>query len=232
MRTLKGPAQAGMNRVWWNLRYDAQKEARLRTVPADEPGVTLGPEGWRALTTWGRGAVQPPAAPGKYTVKVKVAGKELSESLTVLKDPNSGWSEQDIAKQVALGLDLRAEINDAVDMINQIEWKRRQLQDAQGMYASEGKEPERAAAKAAEDKLTAVEGQLFDLSLTGPVEDSFRHPMRLYGRIANLAENVLNGTDAPPTTQQLEVNTEFKQRLEEYRRRFRIAMDTAPIAIR
>jgi len=229
VRTFKGPAQAGVNRAWWNLRYDPQKEARLRTVPADEPGAMLGPDGSRPLITWGRGQVEVSAAPGTYTVKVKVAGKELSEPLTVLKDPNSGWSEQDIAKQVALGLDLRNEINDAVDMINQIEWRRRQLQDLQGMYASEGKESERAAAKAAEDKLAAVEGQLFDLSLTGPIEDSFRHPMRLYGRIINLAQNVLNGTDAPPTTQQLAVNAEFKQRLEESRRRFRIAMDAAPL---
>ncbi len=140
VRSFKGPAQAGLNRVWWNLKYDPQKEVKLRTVPADEPGAMLGPDGSRPLITWGRGQVMPPVAPGKYTVKVNVAGREVSEPLTVLKDPNSGWSEQDIAKQVALGLELRGEIDDAVDMINQIEWRRRQLQNMQGMHASEGKD--------------------------------------------------------------------------------------------
>ena len=229
VRTLKGPAEAGLNRVWWNLRYDPQKTVHLRTVPASEPGAQLGPDGSRPLITWGRGEVQPTVAPGSYSVRLKIGTRTLpAQPVMVLKDPNSGWSEQDIAKQVALGLDLRSEINDAVDMINQIEWRRRQLEDAQGMYASEGKETERAAAKAAEDKLAAVEGQLFDLSLTGPIEDSFRHPMRLYGRIVNLAQNVLNGTDAPPTTQQIAVNVEFKQRLDDAKRQFKIALDTTP----
>jgi photosystem II stability/assembly factor-like uncharacterized protein len=228
IRSMKGPARAGINRAWWDLRYDPQHEVRLRTAPADAPWDTPGPEG-RPLVTWGRGSVQPAVAPGKYTVKVAVAGRSLSAPLTVLKDPGSAWSDQDIARQVELGLELRTEVNDAIDMINQIEWRRRQLQDLQGMYASQGKETERKAAKAAEDKLAAVEGDLFDLSLTGQIEDSFRHPMRLYGRIVNLAQNVLNGTDAPPTTQQIEVNAEFKKRVDDARRRFKIAMDTTTV---
>ncbi|MGE5243617.1 MAG: WD40/YVTN/BNR-like repeat-containing protein [Betaproteobacteria bacterium] len=228
IRTMKGSAEAGLNRAWWDLRYDPNKRAELRTAPPGEPWVSLGPDGSRPLVTWGRGVVQPTVAPGKYTVKVKVGTRELSAPLTVLKDPHSGWSEQDIARQVALGLELRDEINGAVDMINQIEWRRRQLEDAQGMYASEGKEAERKAAKAAEEKLIGVEGRLFDLSLTGHIEDSFRHPMKLYGRIVNLAQNLLNGTDAPPTTQQVQVNEEFKKRLDDARRQYRIVLDTLP----
>ena len=45
VRTMKGPAKAGVNRAWWDLRFDRSKEARLRTSPLYAPWVSVKAEG-------------------------------------------------------------------------------------------------------------------------------------------------------------------------------------------
>src|SRR5256712_1194373 len=47
VRTLQGTKSVGINRVWWDLRTDSTKAARLRTKPLYDPELRLGPEGWR-----------------------------------------------------------------------------------------------------------------------------------------------------------------------------------------
>src|SRR5205823_14639538 len=45
VRTMKGPAEAGLDRVWWNLRYDRTREAKLRTSPEHAPWFAVSPSG-------------------------------------------------------------------------------------------------------------------------------------------------------------------------------------------
>src|SRR5205807_2341356 len=47
IRTLKGTTQAGVNRVWWDLKYDSTRQPRLRTSPEGHPEIGLQAEGWR-----------------------------------------------------------------------------------------------------------------------------------------------------------------------------------------
>jgi hypothetical protein len=47
VRTLVATSQPGLNRVWWDLRFEATKEIRLRTAPMYAPEVTLNTQGWR-----------------------------------------------------------------------------------------------------------------------------------------------------------------------------------------
>jgi photosystem II stability/assembly factor-like uncharacterized protein len=59
------------------------------------------------------------------------------------------------------------------------------------------------------------------VNLTGAREDSFRAPMRLYGRLATLLSDVAeNGADFPPTTQQLSVHDVLHARLDAAARAF------------
>src|SRR3989454_9900062 len=87
VRTLQGTKSVGINRVWWDLRTDSTKAARLRTTPLYDPELRLGPEGARPAPRVGRMTVLVP--PGTYTVKLKVGGQEQSQPLVVRKDPNS-----------------------------------------------------------------------------------------------------------------------------------------------
>src|SRR5262249_16265820 len=93
VRTFKGPGKAGLNRAYWDLELDKTKEARLRTSPLLAAHVKVPLEG---IPAPGVGRLGLLAAPGTYTVKMKVGDRELSQPLTVLKDPGSGASHEDL----------------------------------------------------------------------------------------------------------------------------------------
>jgi hypothetical protein len=129
----------------------------------------------------------------------------------VLRDPNSLGTEADLHAQFDFLTRLRAELDEVADMINHLERTRRQVEDFTHTFSSGPKAA--AAAKAAADfeaQVVAVEGELFDVHLTGQTEDSFRHAMMLYGKLANLdAELSGSGADLPPTDQQKQVYAEL-----------------------
>jgi hypothetical protein len=211
VRTLTGTKTAGVNRTNWDLRYELSKEIRLRTSPAYAPEIHVGPEGWRPLPEGGRMSVLAP--PGTYTVKLSVDGRDLSRTLTVIKDPNSGGSEQESQAQTEMLLDLRHELESAADMVNQIETIRSQLAGITSMLQSN---PENASIKSAADdldkKLIDVEDNLIQRRLTGAGQDTTRWPAKLISKINYLAGG-LASADFGPTTQQREVAAQLKEQL-------------------
>ena len=214
IRTLEGSADAGVNRVWWDLRHQGPERAVLRTAPPGEPWVETPPEG-RPVMTWGSGRLRGPlVSPGTYTVRLTVAGQTFTQPLEVRKDPNTKGTLADIEAQEALSLRMQDELNLDVRMINRIEWTRRQLEDLRGaLREGEGDDVVLAAADSLEDALLAVEGRLFDVHLTGGREDAFRHPMQLYGMYLEIMREVDGSGDHPPTDQQNEVHDLLRGRL-------------------
>jgi hypothetical protein len=219
IKTLEGTKETGLNRVWWNLRYEPSEEPKLRTAPLYAPHVKLGKEGWRPLVTWG-GPISPKVAPGTYTVKLFVEGKEFTQKLAIKKDPNSAGIEEDIKAQVKMLLELRDNSSAAVHMVNEIEWIRRQIYDLFSIL-EEKKDTSSiiTAGHELDKRLMAIEGNLVQLKLTGGSQDSLRWPVKLYAKLSNLAGEV-GRTDFPPTTQQIEVHEMFKEQLASYQAQF------------
>lgn len=228
IRTLAGSTQPGINRTWWDLRYTGPEVVKLRNSPPGEPWVKTGPEGWRPLVHWRNYNQGPQVAPGTYTIKLNVDGKESTETLEVVRDPNDLAKEPDIKANVDFQLQIRNEMTEAGQMINRIEWTRKQLGDMEAML---GDDPKNAAvvqaAKDLEQKIYAVEGKFFPLSLTGRTEDAFRAPSVLYGNLANLGFVAENGADLPPTDQAVELNKELQQQLVESRQAVKQLYETA-----
>ena len=228
IRSLDAPKRQGINRVWWNLRYEDVKQPRLRSRPPGKDHVKFNDDGWRILYSWdldlNGGQRGPLAVPGIYTVRLRLGDREFTQPLTILKDPHSSGTEADIRAQVAMSLEMRDELNEIVDMINEIEWLRYQLDGLQERYKSDTTATAVVAASdTLEQKAIAVEGNLYDVNLTGAREDAFRAPMKLWGRISALASDVgANGSDFTPTTQQVEVHAVLRQRLDEARELFRV----------
>ena len=242
VRTLSGSARPGLNRVWWDLRYEPTETPHLRTPPPGMDWVPLGPEGWRPLRTWDldlfRGQLGPRVRPGTYTVRLAIGDDEQTGTVEVLKDPTSRGSLADIEAQLALGLVLRDEINDIVAMINDLEWTRKQLDDLQARLAEradqengDGADPALGEevmemSRAVEQRAIEVEDRLFDIYLTGAREDAFRNPMKLYGRYSALSQDVsYSSADHPPTVPQVEVHRVLQARLEEARNAYRVLLD-------
>ena len=215
VQTIRGTRNAGLNRVWWNLRTENSKEVRLRTAPLYAPDVKLNAEGWRPMPEGGRMTVLVP--PGTYTVKLNVDGQDVgSQSLAVLKDPNDGATEADIQKQTAMLFDLRKDLESAADMVNQIETIRAQLNKLRADQS--GNADVKSAADDFEKKLTDIEDSLIQRKYSGQGQDTTRFPGKLIGKMTYLGGGIATG-DYPPNKQQQEVHAMFKAQLADLRKR-------------
>ncbi|HXY32253.1 MAG TPA: hypothetical protein VEI06_16215 [Gemmatimonadaceae bacterium] len=214
VRTFKAPVTAGLNRTYWDLHGERTKEAIVRASPLYSNWFEVKASGIPAPGV-GRFALLEP--PGTYTVTLSYDGVTQSQPLVILKDPVSGGSEQGIADQMETLNGVYADMNDAVDQINALEIVRRQLVD---LTALAGKDTSMAAMKSASDsleqKLVAVERQLYQMRLTGRGQDGVRWPAELVEQLTYLARNV-GSSDYPPTAQAKEVARELHDRLTKIR---------------
>ena len=215
VRTLSAPSSAGLNRINWDLRFEPTNEIRMRTNPLiPAPQVRLGPQGWRA-PAGGGATIGILAPPGTYTVKLSVGGHEETQPLTVRKDPNTAGTEADIAAQTEMLVNLRRDLNTAIDVLNRSELVRSQLESL-GRVVDDG--PVRKAADDLNKTFIDLEMTLIDLRITGG-QDGVRYAAKLISRFGYLA-NGLSNADFRPTNQQAEVQKLLAERVRDTVARF------------
>lgn len=219
IRTLTLAGHPGLNRVWWDLRYESGSTITMQVPPLDEPWAPA----QRSYAAYGTRI--PPAGPivppGSYSVRVKAGAAQQTAPLTVLADPHSPGTPQSITAQVAFVRMVLAQVDEAAHMGNRMEAMRKQAQDAAASVANDGQK--RAvidAARAFDAKVSAVESKLIDLRNTGRSEDAFRKPVQLYERMSWMIGPMVgtpgsgtSGGDLGPTAQQAAVNDGFKEEL-------------------
>jgi photosystem II stability/assembly factor-like uncharacterized protein len=217
VRTMKVNGKAGGNRAWWDLNYDLTKEPKVRTMPLFTPELRYAPEG-RAAPGVGRLAILAP--PGTYSVQISVAGQQLRQPLTILKDPNSGGSLEDIATQTAFMTDLTTDLNAAVDMINALEVVRSQVGVIKSSLASDSTVKDvRTASDSIDRKLLDVEEQLMQMRITGRGQDVVRWPMQVAEKLLYLAGSAA-GSDHAPAAQHREVQQLLRERVRQIKTQF------------
>jgi hypothetical protein len=173
------------------------------------------------------------AAPGTYTVKLFVGDREYSQNLEVRRDPNSRGSEDDVRQMVSLWLQVANDINEVVDMLNQLEWVGKQLEDMNKVLAaSSGEKKVGGALSDFRANVEAVEDRLLQRQLHASDPKSYRDEMMLYekllwfsGEIGTGAGDIRNTEDYGPTSQQLEVYEILKKRLADSRSEYRRLLD-------
>ena len=210
----------GLNRVVWNLRYEASATPRLRTPPIEHEHREVGQSGWRPPPDGG--PVRPLAAPGRYLVRLRAGGEEHTAWLDVLRDPESEGSATEIQAQLDLQLELREMSDSTSALINRIEWARKGLMDLEERIR--GDAAYRDIVEAGEEldqAMIDLEMSLFDLRLTGGSarQDTIRWPRQLWAKLASLA-GYSSGSDDAPTDQTLEVRDLYRVQLAEYLRRW------------
>ncbi|MCE9601084.1 MAG: sialidase [Gemmatimonadetes bacterium] len=214
VRTLKAKGAAGINRVQWDLRSDQTKEARIRVSPQYSP--------WVGVPAEGRPAPAVPrlarlVLPGTYSVRLTAAGKSLTQPIDVLVDPGSRATMDQMRAQDAVVRALMIDLDTAVVTIDRVETARAQLATARAALRGEEKNKDLlAATDSLDERLAALETQLFQIRVTGRGQDALRYPMGIAEKIGYLA-GVSSGSDDQPTDSEREVQVVLQQRLKDAR---------------
>jgi hypothetical protein len=138
--TMQVQGRAGLNQASWDLLLPAPARPVLRSLPPDNPhiweqGRWQGRE--RPVTHWGLGAAgwQPRAAPGKYTVRMTLNGREYTQPFEIWRDVTLPSNDADLLAGTTLQRDIVSAVNDVVDKINRIEIMRMQVEDLRRQHA-------------------------------------------------------------------------------------------------
>lgn len=196
----RGPAgdgrlnlKAGLNRFYWNLRYEDAE---------DFPGMII----------WG-GLTGPRAAPGAYKAKLKVGGDEQMVDFEVKPDPRSSATTSDYESQLRFLLEARDKLTETHRTIKTIRDVREQLTAITKRVAGRADEKQiAAAAKAIDKEITAIEETLYQTKAKSS-QDVLNFPIRLNNQLVSVAGAAAMG-DNRPTEQMVMVKAELTSKID------------------
>lgn len=225
VRTFKMKGKPGINRVWWDLRGKPTKSITMRTLPVAGEWVPMDRNRTRSayISNPFRSYL---VLPGRYGISMVAGDQKFTSSINIVKDPNSEGTVADIQAQTELLSKMHADYNTIADLVNQMEWTRRQIYDLRDVLAAKPKFKNLTkSANKLDSALMAVEGKLVQLKYTGTGQDDVRYPDMLAGKIGYLAGAVSTG-DFPPTDSHKEVYASLKSRLIETQAEYDKVMST------
>lgn len=237
VRKLTTQGYPGLNRIGWNMHYDAPHQILLRTLPPQDPYIFYTDRFYekdaRPVTHWGMYDMPTPmAAPGNYTAKLTVEGQTYTEPVTILADPNSPGTPADIEASVKLQLRIASDIDKTSDMVNHIEWMRKQLAVVENMLDGEKNETSLAqAARAADQQMQDVEYELLSKPLAASDDKTYISAWKIYYNLLWLsaeigpgAGDVAGGTDYAPTDVEYQLTKDLEQKLAKAEGDYRVLM--------
>ena len=224
INTSRVTARAGMNQATWNMLYPPPVRVTMRSIPPDNPYIWEAGR-WqnreRPPTHWGLGAAnwQPRAAPGKYTVRMTLNGKQYSQPFEIWRDVMLTSTDADLVASLEFQKKIIGTMNEVADKINRIEIMRMQVEDLRKANAS----------NAALDKsLASIYQRMYDtelhfLSKTEMHSDDkwyvekyklFFNLIWLLAEVGGSGGDVMGGAGYKPTNASLSVYQEFLKDLE------------------
>jgi photosystem II stability/assembly factor-like uncharacterized protein len=188
------PTEVGLNRFVWDLHFEA---------PIKVPGAV----------GWGGRPEGPLVSPGKYQLKLTVAGKASTADVELTKDPRISASQADLEKQQEFALRIRDRVGAGDDAVNQIRSVRGQLEALKKRLSADASaKPILDSADALIKKMNAVEEKIIQpKSKSG--EDPLNYPIQVADQLAALQETV-ESADTAPTQASFTVYEELNSRLE------------------
>jgi photosystem II stability/assembly factor-like uncharacterized protein len=189
------PADAGLNRFVWDLRYE---------------GATKVPK----APLWGGNTDGPVALSGTYQVKLTVLGQSYTAPLEITADPRLTVSQADLTKQFDLLMKIRDAVTQTDDTIIEIRSLRDQI-DAVNKHVGEGPQskPIIDAGKSLNKKMTEIEEVLIQTKAKSG-QDVLNFPVRLNNHLVALG-GVVDSASTAPTQQSYEVFDMLSKQLNE-----------------
>jgi ribosome-associated translation inhibitor RaiA len=178
-------AEAGLNRLEWNLRYPSVKR-------------------FDKLVLWNDYLDGPRAVPGIYSATLTAGESALSVPVEVRGDPRSAASAEDLKQQFDFAWSVNRKLTETHEAITRLRKARDQVETVAARV--EGQEPYAAIQSAAEDlvgKLDRIEETLYQTRLEAR-QDPLNFPIRLNDKLAGVMLAATIG-DHPPTASAIEV---------------------------
>jgi photosystem II stability/assembly factor-like uncharacterized protein len=188
------PAEAGLNRFVWDLRYEPPTKIPAAIYDNGQPAGPL-------------------ALPGNFQVRLTVGGKTYTAPLEIKMDPRVKASAEDLRAQFDLLMKLRdreEEMNKAILGIRDL---RNQLQSLEKRLGS-AEETKTVVSNSAElrKKITAIEEDLIQVNATAQ-EDEANYPVKLNSKLGYLT-GVADSADTAPTESEMAVLGELDKQLD------------------
>jgi hypothetical protein len=172
------PAEKGLNRFVWDLRYEPATKV---------PG----------LVVWGGSGAGPVAVPGKYQAKLTVAGKDYAVPFELKEDPRVQTPAADLQKQLELGLKVRDRLSEAHKAVNEMKEAQAQMTALKTRLGSDEKVKDIVAAMDdLNKKIGAVEDGLVQLKAKAG-EDALNFPNGPADQLQALGSTVDSSDNAP-----------------------------------
>jgi photosystem II stability/assembly factor-like uncharacterized protein len=223
VRTLYHHGKAGLNRIWWDLREEPSTGIVVRNKPQFAEWITLNDKRAMAAPSSPKG-IAPLVLPGNYTVTLKVGDKEFSQPLKVLKDPNSEGTDADIVAQKTLLDQIKKDLSSAAEIVNQLEWIRRQGADLKSIAEDQKNKEVIKEIDSFEQRLIELEGTLIQLKVTPQGQGILRFPAQVVEKLQYLG-GTTEIADFAPADQYKEVHQVLEQRLQESKTKFNQLME-------
>ena len=218
VRKMYHKGKAGLNRVWWDLREDPSTALVMRNKPLYAEWITLNDKRATKSPTSPKG-IAPLVSPGTYTVILKVGDKEWSQPLKVLKDPNTEGTEADIVAQKGFMDQIKKDMSSAAEMVNQLEWIRRQGADLKSIAEDQKNNEVVKEIESLEQRAIELENNLTQLKITGQGQGGTRWPAQVIEKLQYLG-GTAEIADFAPADQYKEVHQVLQQRLQEDKNKF------------
>ena len=189
------PANEGMNRFAWDLRYDD---------PIQIPGAFY----------FGVGPRGPLALPGDYQVKLTVGGKSQTAPLHLAIDPRTKGAEAALQNQLTLAMQVNDCMSRLHQAVNEIRDLRSQIQTLHKRFGDDSRlKSSLAAADDLDHKMSEIEQKLIQVNMKGS-EGNLAFPNMLNERFETFS-HIIEAGDTEPTKPQLDVFQTLSAQLEE-----------------
>lgn len=239
IRALTERGREGLNRAFWDLCYEGPRTILLRTTPPENPHIweeeRFKGKDSRPITHWGMSTEPPGPAvlPGRYTVRLTVEGQSYTQTLEVLRDPSISGTNSELEASLKLQLRIRDDVSKVADMVNQVEWTRKQLDDIRRMLQTQkDKKDLLKSVESVNQKMQDVEYKFLSKALTTSDDKYYVAAYKIYynllwlnGEIGSGAGDVAGGADFGPTDTSLRLLEMIEKDLDAAQAEYRNLMD-------
>jgi len=185
IRTLRGPAKPGINRVVWELRQKAPafptlEEPRGRRQRQERPG--------------------PPVLPGTYKVRIKLEGKVDSSTVEVLPDRRLAATMADRRAKYAAIMRATRDIETAAEALKRLRQTRASVQETLKKLRERQDSTAKSVQKEGRRLLKTIDSLMYQI-VAKPVQGLFRNPRLVSSQLGYVYRALQSSWEAPTPAQ-------------------------------